>query len=153
MQHLYARTIFILSPDKSIEEIWQTKRKKNASAKLTSIKHCKFYQVSLSSNKFDPQVFIFFSVMLFISVLSFFSTSELLLSFAYTDLQVDPVGQQWQGLLIPFSYQKKSNKKYVSPRSQPTVMKNPDQQTYFVKISLLCPLFSHWKNKSRKTVH
>lgn len=117
------------------------------SAKLVNIKHCKFDQVSLSSNKFDLWVFIFFSVILLILVLPFFSTSQLMLSFTHTDLQVDSVGQQWQGMLFPFSYRKKSSEKNVSLRPQPTVMKNPDQQTYFVKISLMCPVFSHRKIK------
>lgn len=48
------------------------------SAKLLNIKHCKFDQVSLSSNKFDLWVFIFFSVILLILVLPFFSTCLLL---------------------------------------------------------------------------
>lgn len=112
---------FISRPKKKKKKVLKKsdrpKENKSTSAKLASIKHRKFYQVSLSNNKCDLWVFIFFSVIPLILVLSFFSTSELLLSFICTDLQVDPVGQQWQGMLIPFSYRKKAIKKICFPKA------------------------------------
>lgn len=133
---------------KVLKKCDRPKENKCISAKLGSIKHHQFYRQA--SNKCDLWLFISFFVVLLI-----FNTFLLQIhdsccpSFALTC-----TGSSWPamaGNANSIQLPEKSNKsKYVSLRPQPRVMKNPDQQTYFVKISLKCHLFSHRKIKVRK---
>lgn len=110
--------------------------------------------INQARNNFDLWLFIFSSVILFI-----FKTFLLLIhdsccpSFALicTLHWIQLASNAGECSFHLVTGKKKGNKsKYVSLRPQIRVMKNPDQQTYFLKISPKYHLFSHRKIKVRK---